>query len=241
MRTSALLKGFFLLVVSFTIVCAAEPAFAQRYVGGGRFSGGFHGGTTFSRGFTGARGGFYGGYPWRGGWGYPRYGYGWGFGLGFGIGWGSYWGVYPYSYYGFYYPYYPAYYYPSYPYPYYSWHFISDSDSYSEGPPVTPSSAPPPKSSPDWNSPAGNAAASTPAIPRYSSGTRTAQAAAYQQVESGLRQLSPDRRQVVENSISALRAMPPDARTRQIASGRFKSFSTEELRLLKVGSQVPAE
>jgi len=56
---------------------APSSAYAQHRGGGG---GGFHGGGG---------GGFHGG-GWRGGWGYPRFGYGWGLGFDIGFGWGPY-------------------------------------------------------------------------------------------------------------------------------------------------------
>jgi hypothetical protein len=43
----------------------------------------------------------------------------------------------------------------------------------------------------------------------------------------------------VQNSIRALRAMPPDARRRQINSGRYDNFSPEERELLNNALQAP--
>jgi hypothetical protein len=42
----------------------------------------------------------------------------------------------------------------------------------------------------------------------------------------------PDVRRPVQNVIRAFRAMPPEARQRQIDSGRYSNFSAEERELL---------
>jgi hypothetical protein len=65
-------------------------------------------------------------------------------------------------------------------------------------------------------------------------------AAQYQALESELQQLPPDRRQVVENVIRALRAMPPDARQRQIESDRFKNLWPKEQELVAWAVQLAA-
>jgi len=45
-------------------------------------------------------------------------------------------------------------------------------------------------------------------------------------------------RQAVRNVAQALLAMPPDARRRQIESGRYRNFSSEEQKLLNQVAQV---
>jgi hypothetical protein len=45
-------------------------------------------------------------------------------------------------------------------------------------------------------------------------------------------------RQAVRNVIQALHAMPPEARRRQVESGRYRDFSPEEQELLKQVAQV---
>jgi hypothetical protein len=55
---------------------------------------------------------------------------------------------------------------------------------------------------------------------------------AKQDVPSGLRP-------VVRNAIQALRAMPPEARQRRLASGRYDDFSPEEQQLLISATQRP--
>jgi hypothetical protein len=45
-------------------------------------------------------------------------------------------------------------------------------------------------------------------------------------------------RQQVRNVIQAFHAMPPEARRRQIESGRYRSFSPEEQKLLNQVAQV---
>jgi hypothetical protein len=58
-------------------------------------------------------------------------------------------------------------------------------------------------------------------------------------LHSQLQQLPPERRQAVQNAIQALRAMPPDARARAFAAGRFNSFSPQERDLLNGVSRLP--
>ena len=45
-------------------------------------------------------------------------------------------------------------------------------------------------------------------------------------------------RQAVRNVVHALLAMPPEARQRQIESGRYRNFSPEEQKLLNQVAQV---
>jgi hypothetical protein len=43
----------------------------------------------------------------------------------------------------------------------------------------------------------------------------------------------------VKNAIQTLRAMPPDARQREIQSGRFSRFSSDEKQVLNDASRLP--
>jgi hypothetical protein len=248
MKKSALLKVLIAEIASVAIACATKPALAQHtghmggsgFHGGGFHGGGFHGGPGFAGGFhAGGHGGFHGaaGFPigvhagyWHGGyWGYPRYGYGWGFGIGIGIdfGWGSYWALPPYPYYGYspyyaypYCGYYPPYYYPPYPYRYYPYYPISRSYVYSGG--------------------ASDGDRESQLVQRYASDRTNYRFAEYQVENSDLRHLPPERRRLVQNVIRALRAMPPDARQRQIDAGRFRNFSPEEQELLNKPAPLSA-
>jgi hypothetical protein len=49
----------------------------------------------------------------------------------------------------------------------------------------------------------------------------------------------PSMRPQVGNIIRALRGMPPEARQRQIDSGRYSSLSPEELKLVKYAAEMP--
>ena len=59
----------------------------------------------------------------------------------------------------------------------------------------------------------------------------------------GIRQqfnnLAPERRRAVHNAIDSLRAMPPDARQRELQSGRFGQFSPEERQILNNATRLP--
>ncbi len=256
MKKSSLLKALCIVVASIAIVGAPTQALAQH--GGHGGGGGFHGGGGFRTGgghptYGGGHyyGGYHGGgYGWRGGyWGYPRYGYGWGFGIGFS--WGPYWPAYPYAYgygpwwgapYNYYpcaYPYYP----PSgctyaYPYPYYGNGSGSAEDpggnSYDSAS-AKLSSLPAPENSSSAASRI-NVAASTRTVSTYKTDADTG--AAPYRLAFTMQELPPARKEV-QNVILALRAMPPDARQRQIDSGRYRSFSPEEIDLLRSGSQLP--
>jgi len=255
MKKSTLLRVLWAVVAGIALTWAPKPVFAQHGghgggggfhggggygYGGGHFYGGYHGG-----GYYGWRGGYYG---WRGGYrGYPRYGYGWGFGIGFS--WGSYWPAYPYPYaYSpwwvapYYYPYYAPYYVPSgYPSPYNGSNDASPPDSGSnsyDNSPVKHSSTPALGSSPNTNSVTSNVPVSAPTIPSYRVGVTGGTASNYRLVHSTMQQLPPPRREV-QNVILALRAMPPDARQRQIDSGRYSNFSPEERELLNNAAQLP--
>ena len=220
-------------------------------------AGGFHGGGGYGgfygRGYGGFYGRGYGGFYGRG-YGFPGYGYGFGFGF------GPYWG-YPYYYgygpwgspYAYYYPY--DYYYPDdrdYPpdnrYP----RDNRDGCDYrheddhpckpnNENAPAKPSSRAVPESSPEHNyvtrNPADDGSAFSLVDYRSTASTNpgavTAPVASnYQLRDSATRPLPSGLRPGVRNVIQALRAMPPDARQRQLNSGRYRSFSPEERELL---------
>jgi hypothetical protein len=51
--------------------------------------------------------------------------------------------------------------------------------------------------------------------------------------------LPPERRQAVRNAIQTLRAMPPEARRRELQSGRFNQFSPQERQMLNDASNLP--
>jgi len=252
MKKSTLLRVLCTVVATVALGLAPQPVLAQHSghgggggfhgggghygYGGGHFYGGYHAG-----GYYGWRGGYNG---WRGGyWGYPRYGFGWGFGIGFG--WGPYWPTYPYLYgYSPYWgaPYYYPYYVPSgYRYPYDGSNHAPPPDSGSNShdiPPAKHLSTPAPEGSPNTNSMTIHVAASTPTVPNYRTDATTGTANNYRLTNSTMQQLPPPR-PAVQNAIQALRAMPPDARQRQIDSGRYSNFSPEERELLNNASQLP--
>jgi hypothetical protein len=51
--------------------------------------------------------------------------------------------------------------------------------------------------------------------------------------------LPPDRRHAVRSAIETLRAMPPAAREREIQSGRFSQFSSQEREILDGAARLP--
>jgi hypothetical protein len=255
MKKSNLLRLLFILVTSVVLICVPESSFAAGGHGGG--GGGFHGGGGggfhgggFGGGFHGGGFGGYhagwggagwhagwGGYGWRGGWGgygWRGWGYpGWGVGLGFGWGWGwgSYWAGYPYAYgYPYYYPYYPSY--PYYGPPAYA---PADPDRYNRGNEDPSdnsqrqnSSYPGPKRSPSVNE--------IPSTTLASHKTAGDTDSAKYWLSNYEQQTVP--RQQVRNVIQALLAMPPEARRRQVESGRYRNFSPEEQELLNQVAQV---
>jgi hypothetical protein len=81
-----------------------------------------------------------------------------------------------------------------------------------------------------------NIAASTRTASTYK--TDAAIGAAHYRLAFTMQEIPPARKEV-QNVILALRAMPPDARQRQIDSGRYRSFSPEEIDLLRSSSQLP--
>ncbi len=230
--------------------------------GGSGFRGGNFGGFRGGRGFNGFRGGRgFGGFRgdrFFGGFGFPGYGYGLGFG--FWPYWDSYPYLYGYSpWWGAPYPYPYSYPYDSYsnsndPYDN-DQHYERDRDRgcgsdyrhpdngcddaapdrsrpNRESAPTRPSNTAVPESSPDRNSVTSNyedyrrSDSDDPIAPA------TAAASNYQLAYSSTKQLPSETRPAVRNAIDALRAMPPDARQRQLDSGRYNSFSPEERELL---------
>ena len=81
-----------------------------------------------------------------------------------------------------------------------------------------------------------NVAASTRTVSTYKTDADTG--ASHYRLAFTMQELPPARKEV-QNVILALQAMPPDARQRQIDSGRYRSFSPEEINLLRSGSQLP--
>jgi hypothetical protein len=239
MKKSNLLRVLCILVTSVVVICVPESSIAAGgHRGGG---GGFHGGGGFGGGFHGAGFGGYhagwggGGYGWRGGWGgygWRGWGYpGWGVGVGFGWGWGSYWAGYPYAYgYPYYYPYYPYY-------PYYgpAAYAPADPDQYNGGnrdprdnSQRQNSNYPGPERSPSVND--------IPTITFVSHKTAGDADSAKYWLSNYQQHTVP--RQEVRNVIQALLAMPPEARRRQIESGRYRNFSPEEQELLNQVAHV---
>ena len=205
-------------------------------------------------------GGYYGGGYYGGG-----YGGFWGYGSGFSIGfsWGPFWGGYGYAYpYGYawappYYPYYYPYY--SYPYPYYApadgpsgYASSYSNSSYVPGDapasrppssayaahPAQPSSAPASDGRPNVNYPAIHQASYT--HPAHSVTTRAARPSSQPPANSATHSLPP-LSPAAQNVIRALRAMPPDARQRQIDSGRYNNLSSQELDIVKSAAGLSSQ
>ena len=251
MKKSGLLKVLCVLVTSVVLICMPESSFAAGGHGGG--GGGFHGGGG---GFHGGGGGFHGGgfggyhggwggagwrdgwggYGWRGGWGgygwrgggwgYP----GWGWGVGIGFGWGSYWPSYPYAY-G--YPYYAYPYYPSYPYYGPDAYAPADPDRYNGGNPRDNSQ----QQDSNYPGPERSTGVSDkiPTTTFASHKTAGDSSSAKYWLANYQQHMVP--RQAVRNVIQALLAMPPEARRRQIESGRYRNFSPEEQEFLNQVAQ----
>jgi hypothetical protein len=207
--------------------------------GGGRGFGGY--GNHFSHGFYGGHDNFFFGF----GFGWPYWG-----GYPYWYGYGPWWG--PYSYYSPYSPYdYPDYPYDDPPYRYrrddrdrdnrcrpdyrHPDNGCSDDSPDTakprrENPPPRPSNNLGPESSPDPNYVTINYANYRPAVSNdTATQTTSASPAAARQLLGA--------RPAVENAIEALRAMPPDARERELNSGRFDGFTLSERELLNQASQ----
>ncbi len=207
--------------------------------------GGYHGG-----GYRGGWGGYRGGYGgWGGGWGYGGYCCGWGFGLSFNFApsWGYY--GYPYVYaYAPYYPYYP--YYPSYPYSAYPYYYapVGGSPGYSSPAPQSQASSDPqnytqvehagafaPQPAPSSNGLTLRDATYRPAAVSYRTASAPASPSGSAWAERELSTMRPG----VQNTIRALRAMPPNARQRQIDSGRYSNLTPRELKVVKYAVGLP--
>ena len=248
MRKGTLIRMLCALIASVPLVCLPTLVLAQHggHGGGGGFhgggGGGFHGGSGFYGGGGHSYGGYHGGsYGWHGGyggwhggyWGYPRYGYGYGWGFSIGFGWSSYWPGYPYAYgYGprWATPYYDPYAFGPYGYTYNGYGNVPGSNSYGN----SPANSPAPR---DMNSAATNVALFASKGSNHATDATAGTANNYVLASSSTQQ-SPSRREV-QNVIQALRAMPPDARRRQLDSGRYSAFSSEERSLLDNDSQPP--
>jgi hypothetical protein len=224
--------------------------------GGGGYGGSHSGWGGGYGGYHGGYGGYHGGwggYGWRGGWG----GYGWGGGYGFGLslnfGW-PYWGYgygYPYAYgYAPYYGYYPYSYYPYAPVTASSGYSDpatysqsnGDYQNYQEYPsdqnyaPATQPGATVPQPAPSSNSLTLREATYRPPA-SYRTASATTSAVSHRPA-AAVREL-PAMRPEVQNVIRALRGMPPQARLRAIDSGRYSSFSPEEMKLVRYAADLP--
>jgi len=225
------------------------------YAGGHSF-GGYRGG-----GYYGGRGG----YGWGGrryGWGgrYWGRGYGYGWGWGFGFGW-PYWGWgYPYGYgyspwyyapysYGSYPSYGPSDYPPDYP----------DPDNGNDDPPLTDPSARPqanqngpakswrppvPAGAANANDTNSNVAAFAPRGPVLSVDKMSVTPSNYRAARSIPQRSTTERatpqadapfRPEMQKALQRLREMPPFAREREIETGRYRQFSSEEKQILRNG------
>jgi hypothetical protein len=252
MKKSNLFRVLCIVLTSVVLICVPESSFAAGHGGGG--GGGFHGGGFGGGGFggyhagwggAGGRGGW-GGYGWRGGWGgygrgwgYPGWGYA-GWGVGFGWGWGSYWAGYPYAYgYPYYYPYYPySYGYPYYPYyPYYgpAANAPADPDGYNGGNQYPHDNLERQNSS--YREPQGSPSVNNTPTMRFVSHKTAGDTDSAKYWLSNYQQHTVPR-QEVRNVIQALLAMPPEARRRQVESGRYRNFSPEEQELVNQVTQV---
>lgn len=258
MKKFALLRMLHVLVALAVLSCLSLPVFAQRGGHGGGGGGGFHGGSV-GGGFHGGGGysgyggrGFYGGYRgggnygWRGGYygwrgGYGGYGYGWG--LGFGFGWPYWWG-YPYGYsyspgWAAPYPYYDPNYYPNACPPGYTCTYNgndnpppSNPGPKSESYPAKPWRRSVPEGPANANYDTNVVVASETRTPGLSAGRMTATQSNYRVVQRATQE-DPALRPEVRHAMHALREMPPFAREREIATGRYSDFSPQEKEFLR--------
>ena len=216
--------------------------------GGGHYYGGYRGGYYGGRGYYGSRGGYGWGYGWGGRYWGPGYGYGWGWGFGFG--W-PYWGWgYPYGYY--YSPWYSA------PGPYYSYPYYSDPNNGDDDPPMTdpntrsqPNQKVPIKS---WGSPSpgedvananyatSNVAPLAPRRPVVSVDRIGVTPSSYRATRSIPDRFTTERatpqsdaalRPEMQKALQRLHEMPPFAFEREIETGRYRQFSSEEKQILR--------
>jgi len=222
---------------------------------GGRHGGfgGFHNGGNFggfhNRGFYGGRG--FRGYGNRFYGGYRGYGYGWNFGFGF---W-PYWDAYPY------YGYSPWGYAPypySYPYDAYDSYdgydrdydredrcrpdyrnpdrcnddYPDNSRPYRDRRPARPSSAAEPDDSYERNYVTSKIEDYRRSEPNETIARTKTVSSDYQLAYSTTCQLPSGTRPAVRNVAQALRAMPPEARERELNSGRYTNFTPTERELL---------
>jgi hypothetical protein len=232
--------------------------------GGGGFYAGGHSGYGGGHYYGGYRGGYYGGrgaYGWSGrAWGYGgrgRFwgrGYGYGWGWGFGLGW-PYWGWgYPYGYY-----YNPWYYAPD---PYYSYPYYSDPDNRGDDPPPADPNARP---QPNQNGPARSWRPQAPGGAAYAnyahsnvvavaprgavlsvdriSVTPSSYRAARPIPERSTTELATAQadaplRPQMQKALQRLHEMPPFAREREIETGRYRQFSSEEKQILRNGARL---
>jgi hypothetical protein len=209
---------------------------------GGNYYGG-HGGYYGRGGYY--RAGYYGGhgYGWGGGyWGYPGwgFGFGWGWGFGLSVSFGGYPG-YPYGY-GYAPPYYPY----AYPYPYYGVPSGAANNYPSSYAPNTSESSS--YEGEDYASAQQSSASvqqqvPAPSAPRmqyasYAATPNHAYAAAGQPNAARFAVQQPVRPEV-QVVIRALRGMPPEARQRQVDSGRYGNLSAQELEFAMYAAELP--
>jgi hypothetical protein len=268
MKKSSLFRILCVLVTSVVLICTPDSSFAAGGHGGGGGGfhggggGGFHGagGGFHGGGFGGYHGGWggtgwRGGYGWRGGWGYggrgwgyPGWGrgwgwgypgWGWGVGIGFGWGWGSYWGGYPYAYgYPYPYSYYP--YYPYYP------NYGPDASAPANPDRFSGGNRDPQDNSqqqdsaypgPDKSTGINDQMPATKFVNHKTAHKTTDDTGSANYWLTNYQQHTVPRQQV-RNVIQALLAMPPEARRRQVESGRYQNFSPEEQELLNQVAHV---
>jgi hypothetical protein len=232
--------------------------------GGGGFYAGGHSGYGGGHYYGGYRGGYYGGhggYGWGGRYWGRGYGYGWGrgWGWGFGFGW-PYWGWgYPYAYYS------PWYYAPDlyYSYPYYGPSgyppgYPDPGNGNDDPPPADPNARPQPNRNGAARSsrpplPGGgananyansNVAAVVPRGPVLSVDRMSLTPSSYRAASSIPERSATERatsqedaplRPEMQKALRRLREMPPFAREREIETGRYRQFSSEEKQILRNG------
>jgi hypothetical protein len=73
----------------------------------------------------------------------------------------------------------------------------------------------------------------------YQPGTSSHTARSYRPPSHTAPQIS-EQPAAVQNVIRALRAMPPAARERQLASGRYSGFSPQEMKFVRYAACAPA-